>query len=155
MKGPRLSHPLYLFIFNVLFYIGVQLDFPCGSAGKESACNAGDLGVISRLGRSPGEGKGYPPQYSGLENSMDCNHGVAESPTQLSDFHSQLISDAATASCGQQRDSATHIHYSLSLQTTPRSRLHIAIFKTDKPQGPTAQHKSTNNSAQGYGITPL
>ena len=48
------------------------MDFPCGSAGKESACNAGDLGSIPRLGRSPEEGKGYPLQYSGLENSMDC-----------------------------------------------------------------------------------
>ena len=46
--------------------------FPCGSAGKESACNAGDLGSIPGLGRSPGKGKGYPLQYSGLENSMDC-----------------------------------------------------------------------------------
>ena len=46
--------------------------FPCGSAGKESACNAGDLGSIPGLERSPGEGKGYPLQYSGLENSMDC-----------------------------------------------------------------------------------
>ena len=43
--------------------------FPCGSACKESACNAGDLGLIPGLGRSPGEGKGYPLQYSGLENS--------------------------------------------------------------------------------------
>ena len=50
----------------------VSLGFPCGSAGKESACNVGDLGSIPRLGRSPGEGKGYPLQYSGLENSMDC-----------------------------------------------------------------------------------
>ena len=49
----------------------VFLPFPCGSVGKESACNAGDLGSISGLGRSPGEGKGYPFQYSGLENSMD------------------------------------------------------------------------------------
>ena len=48
----------------------VFLDFSCGSAGKESACNAGDLGSIPGLGRSPGEGKGYPLQYSGLENSM-------------------------------------------------------------------------------------
>ena len=46
--------------------------FPCGSAGKESAYNAGDLGLIPGLGRSPGEGKGDPLQYSGLENSMDC-----------------------------------------------------------------------------------
>ena len=56
---------------------------------KESACNAGDLGLIPGLGRSPGEGKGYPLQYSGLENSMDCIvHGVAKSWTWLSDFHS-------------------------------------------------------------------
>ena len=47
------------------------MGFPCDSAGKESACNAGDLGLIPGLGRSPGEGKGYSLQYSGLENSMD------------------------------------------------------------------------------------
>ena len=63
-------------------------DFPCGSAGKESTCNAGDLGSIPELGRSPGEGKGYPLQYSGLENSMECIVcGVTKSQTQLSDFH--------------------------------------------------------------------
>ena len=49
----------------------VFLGFPGGSAGEESACNEGDLGSIPGLGRSPGEGKGYPLQYSGLENSMD------------------------------------------------------------------------------------
>ena len=54
--------------------------FPAGSAGKESACNAEDLGLIPGLGRSPGEGNSYPLQYSGLGNSMDCIvHGVAES----------------------------------------------------------------------------
>ena len=47
----------------------VFLGFPCGLAGKESTCNAGGLGLIPGLGRSPGEGKGYPVQYSGLENS--------------------------------------------------------------------------------------
>ena len=47
------------------------MGFPGSSAGKESACNAGDPGLIPGLGRSPGEGKGYPLQYSGLENSMD------------------------------------------------------------------------------------
>ena len=52
--------------------IPVFLGFPCGLAGKESACNVGSLGSIPGLGRSPGEGKGYPLQYSGLENSMDC-----------------------------------------------------------------------------------
>ena len=66
----------------------VFLDFPCGSTGKESACNAGDLGLIPGLGRSSGEGKGYPRQYSGLENSMDhIVQGVAKSQTRLSDFH--------------------------------------------------------------------
>ena len=62
--------------------------FPCGSAGKESTCNVGDLGLIPALGRSPGEGKGYLLQYSSLENSTDCIvRGVAKSWTQLSDFH--------------------------------------------------------------------
>ena len=52
--------------------------FPCGSAGKEFAHNAGDLGSIPGLGRSFGEGKDYPLKYSGLEISMDCIiHGVA------------------------------------------------------------------------------
>ena len=64
--------------------------FPGGSAGEESAsvCSAGDLGSIPGLGRSPGEGKGCPLQYSGLENSMDCIvHEVAKSRTRLSDLH--------------------------------------------------------------------
>ena len=53
---------------------------PCGSAGKESACNVGDLGSIPGLGRFSGGGRGYPLQYSGLKNSMDCTvHGVTES----------------------------------------------------------------------------
>ena len=56
------------------------MGFPWGLAGKESACNAGDLGSIPGLGRSPGERKDYPLQYSGLENSMNCIvHGVANS----------------------------------------------------------------------------
>ena len=66
----------------------VFLGFPGGSVGKESACNAGDLGLVPGLGRSPGEGKGYPLQYSRLENSMDYTvHGVSKSQTQLNDFH--------------------------------------------------------------------
>ena len=64
-----------------------KVGFLCGSAGKESACNAGDLGSIPGLGRSPGKGNGYPLQYSGLENSMDRGawwatvHGVTKSHT--------------------------------------------------------------------------
>ena len=58
------------------------MGFLRGSAGKESACNAGHVGLIPGLGRSPGEVNGYPLQYSGLENSMDCIfHGVAKSWT--------------------------------------------------------------------------
>ena len=65
-----------------------QLGFPGDSAGKESTCNVGDLGSIPGLGRPPGEGKGYPLQYSGLDNSVDSIfHGVSKSQTQLSDFH--------------------------------------------------------------------
>ena len=66
----------------------VFLGFPHGSAGKESARNAGDLGLIPKLGRSPGEGKGYLLQYSGLENSTDYTE--SQSQTQLSHFHFSL-----------------------------------------------------------------
>ena len=65
----------------------VFLGFPCGTAGKESVCNVGDLGSIHGSGRSPVEGKCYPLQCFGLEKSMDCRiHGVAKSQTWLSDF---------------------------------------------------------------------
>ena len=61
--------------------------FPCGSACKESVCNAGDLGYISGLIRSPGEGKGYPLQYSGLENSIDYTvHGITNSQIDWKTF---------------------------------------------------------------------
>ena len=66
----------------------VFLGFPCGSAGKESTCNVGNLGSIPGLGKSPGEGKGYPLQYCGLENSMGCEvQGVTKSQTGLSNLH--------------------------------------------------------------------
>ena len=68
------------------------MGFPCGSADKESVCNAGDLGLIPRLGRSPGDGRCYPLQYSGLKNSMDCTIcGVAKSWTRLRSFQNHLI----------------------------------------------------------------
>ena len=70
----------------------VLLGFPRGSDGKKSTCNAGDLGLIPGLGRSPGEGNGYPLQYSGLEKFKDCIvHGVSKNWTQLSDFHFHFI----------------------------------------------------------------
>ena len=69
-----------------------SLCFPCGSAGKESACNMGDLGWIPGLERSPREGKGYPLQYPGLENSMDCIvHGVAKGRPWLRNVHFHFL----------------------------------------------------------------
>ena len=75
-----------IYLFLLIFILG----FPGGSDSKESACNAGDLGSIPGLGRSPGEGNGNPLWYSCLENSIDRGawwatvHGVAESWTRLS-----------------------------------------------------------------------
>ena len=68
----------------------MRLVFPAVSDGKESACNAGDLGLIPGLGRSLGDGNDNPLQYSCLENFLDRGvwqaivHGVTESQTQLS-----------------------------------------------------------------------
>jgi hypothetical protein len=89
---PTLSDPMDCSPSNQEENASSQLrGFPGSSAGKESACIAGDLGLIPGLGRSPGKGIGYPLQYSGLENSMDCIvHGVTKSWTRLSDFHSQI-----------------------------------------------------------------
>ena len=77
----------------------------CGSSGKESPCNVRDLGSIPGLGRSPGEGEGYPPKYSGLENSMDCVvHGVGKSRTWLSLFTLESIFLSLLAPWEIQRD---------------------------------------------------
>ena len=73
----------------------VFLDFPCGSAGKEFTCNVEDLGSISGLGRSPGQGRDYPLQYSGQDNSMDyIVHGVTNSQTteRLSSHFTRFMS---------------------------------------------------------------
>ena len=81
-------------------YVLAIKGFSGGSAGEESACNVGDLGSIPGLGKSPAEGKSYPLQYSGLENSMDCIiHWVKKSQTRLSDFHflSLAIKDVRVA----------------------------------------------------------
>ena len=85
INQPSLKEKCKYFILET---VSVAVGFPGGSDSKESACNVGDLGSIPGLGRSPGEGNGYPLQYSGLENPKDCIvHGVAKSQTGLSDFH--------------------------------------------------------------------
>ena len=67
---------------------GLRTCLRLAPGGKESSCSAGDLGLILGMGRSPGEEKGYPLQYSGLENSMHCIvRGIAKSQTRLSTFH--------------------------------------------------------------------
>ena len=79
-----------IFLKDTLYFTLHNLCFTntCGSTETESTCNAGDLGSIPGLEISPGGGKGYPLQYSGLENSMDCIvPGVTKSQTQLSNFH--------------------------------------------------------------------
>ena len=80
------------------FVYGVFLGFSCGSAGKESTHNAGDLGSIPGLGRSSGEGKSYPLQYPGLEKPMDdFVYGVTKSLTRQSDFHCSLFKSKVNA----------------------------------------------------------
>ena len=109
--------------------------FPGGSAGKESTCNEGDLGSIPGLGRSPGEGKGYPLQHSGLGNSMDCRvHGVAKSQTRLSNFHSLHtrivrrphwpIGWKAGTPCRAQ-----HVFFSAECTTVYKQHSHVTIEK--------------------------
>ena len=90
------NYHLYDFIlafsyFSIEPFYFTLAGFPGGSDGKESACHAGDLGSVPGLGRSPGEGNGYPLQYSGLENPLGRGawratvRGVANSRTRLSD----------------------------------------------------------------------
>ena len=77
--------------YGIILVLSVATGFPGSSGGKDSACNAGDSDSIPGLGRSAGEGIGYPFQCSDLENSMDCiDHGVAKGRTRLSDFYFQL-----------------------------------------------------------------
>ena len=81
---------------------------PVAQLVKESTCNVGDLGLIPGLRRPPGEGKGYPLQYSGLENSMDCIvHRVTKSRVQLSDFHFLSLQGAICREVDRPRDCHT------------------------------------------------
>ena len=92
-----LNHSLKVSYTDTLHVVS----FPGGSAGKESACNAGDPGSIAGSGRYAGEGIGYPLWYSGLENSVDCRvHGVTKSRTRLSDFHFHIVKTGPTSLSG-------------------------------------------------------
>ena len=92
MEFKKHNHCVWILLGS---WFKVFLGFPRGSASKESTCNVGDLGSIPWVGRSAGEGKGYPLKYSVLENSMDCIvHGVAKSWTQLSNCHNTILNAA-------------------------------------------------------------
>ena len=124
------------------------MSFPCGSSGKESACSVGDLGLIPGLGRSPGEGKGYPLQYSGLENSMDRGiwqatvHEVTELETteQLgltitAIFRSQLLSSSPSVGAGSAGQLILLVlelppGISCALYTQPSKLLKSHLYKT-------------------------
>ena len=94
-KEVALPFSLLRFEAQLLLLMG----FPGGSADREPACNVGDLGLIPGLGRSPGGGNGYPLQYSGLENFLECIvHGVAKSWMWLSDFHFTLLLNSSETS---------------------------------------------------------
>ena len=102
--------------------------FTCGSAGKQSAHNVGDQGSISGLGKIPGEGKGYPLQYSDLENSMDyIVHGIAKSRTRLNNFHFffkvlfLLEYSRLTMLCRFQVDSKGLSHTYICIHSSPNS----------------------------------
>ena len=120
---------------NLTSIFSVASDFPGDSADKESACNAGDLGSIPGLGRYPEEGKGYPLQYSGLENSMDSIvHRVAKSPTRLSGFHflpwvltSAMNNKASPSKIKQLATVSSSLHF----QFVGYSNLHVILIYTN------------------------
>ena len=94
-----MNSALFSFADFNLYHFAV-MGFPRGSAGKESTCNVGDLGLIPGLARSPGEGKGYPLYYYSLENSLDCLvQGVTKSLTQLSGFHFHFLFAVINYNC--------------------------------------------------------
>ena len=100
----------------------MYLGFPCGSAGEESVCSLGDLGLIPELGRFPGEGKCYSLRYSSLENSMDCVvRGVAELDTteQLSLSHYLLCSLCVISA---ERDSHNDRKMALVIRNPPTNK---------------------------------
>ena len=122
------------------------LCFPGGTEVKASTCNAGDLGLIPRLGRFPGEGKGYPLQYSGLENSMDRGawqttvHGAAKSQTQLNNFpielslilvdQSELCKVSHLVKSEESRLASSVLHQFSSVQSLIRVRLCDAMNRS-------------------------
>ena len=128
-----------------VIYINIFLGFPGGSAGKESACSERDLGSIPGLGRSPGERKGYPLQYSGLENSRDCLvQGVAKSQTQLSNFHFCALFGFLGGTAGKNPPASAETVHGITLSQTLLKQLSIHTHTHTH----THTHKASVNSAR-------
>ena len=125
--------------------------FPDSSFGKGSACNAGDLGLIPGLGRSPGEWKGYPLQYSGLENFMDCIvNGVAKSQTGLSDFHFLFIRPRQLQSRGQSPGEERAAQKEKGNTCRVHRRILITCTCEEIPQGQKKTHIKRINGASAH-----
>ena len=104
----------------------LPLGFPGGSDSQESVCNVGDPGLIPGLGRSPGEGNGYPLQYSDLESHMNRRtwqatvQGVTKSWTRLSDCHCPLFSKSAML--------LSHDLYPIGASTSEHSQEKVSVL---------------------------
>ena len=115
------------------------MGFPCASAGRESAHSVGDLGSVPGLGRSLGEGKGYPLHHSGLENTMGCTvHEVKKSQTQLSNFHFHLA-NTIVISAPEERFTASTAKF---CRTHPYNRQNVDSH---------VPHRSTKSEYLGVG----
>ena len=116
------------------------MGFPCGSAGKESTCNSGDLGLIPGLGRSLGEGKGYPLQYPGLENSMDFHfqgrgvEGGGQSDLPASAVSSKSSSLKCPTGQGATFYGSVSWTPSLLLVTVPTCSIHVVLGQLKQPE---------------------
>ena len=132
----QLRPALHLFMCFLFVCLFLPL-FPHSSVGKETACNAGDLGSIPGLGRSPGEGKGYLLQYSGLENSTNCIvHGVANNGTWLSNSLSLSLFSMWDLSSPTRDWPPAVVAQSLNHWTTREvPALHFHRGETETPRG--------------------
>ena len=123
--------PEGVFSSEVFSYKAVCEGLPWWLRQKESACSAGDLGLIPGLGRSPGEGNVYPLQYSCLENPMGGGvHGVAKCQTRLSNFHTQYV--RAFICGGEQGGVAGICSHPQILQSCCRLLWNSKHFRSDK-----------------------
>ena len=133
-------------LFNIPFC--KMRAFPGGSAGKESTYNARDLGLIPGLGRYPGEGKGYPLQYFGMENSINCLvYGAAKSRTRLSNLHFTSLNFTSARQY-------TFSWYFSSLISKERNNCFMLTFNEGFPGGPVVKNALAMQETQVQSLSP-